>query len=125
MRGGAGGECGGDGKAGGSGGAPGVVGVEKSQASSGTVHTPQLRSHSSLSLMSLESQFRMPIVSMSAHVLVRWSSSSLFTQVFTTQGAAGLGGECRIGHSVLVPSAKTMCHGTECGSRSVSLCMYT
>ena len=46
------------------------------------------------------------------------------THVFTTHGAAGLGGELAIGHSVVVPSARTVCHGTEWGSLS-SLCMYT
>ena len=71
--------------------------------------------------MSLESQLSIPIASMSAHVLVRWSSSSLFTHVFGTQGAAGLGGGVVIGHSVIVPSAKTMCHGAEWGSLSLNL----
>jgi hypothetical protein len=68
-------------------------------------------------------QSSVPIWMTVAQSTSRWRESSSLMHVFGTQGAAGLGGECRMGHSVVVPSATTMVHGTECGSLSVSLCM--
>ena len=99
----------------------GPGGGETPQASSGTVHTPQLSAQRSLSSWLVQSS--VPIWMTVAQSTSRWRESSSLMQVFGTQGADGLGGECRMGHSVIVPSARTMCQGTECGSLSVSLCM--
>jgi hypothetical protein len=122
MRGGAGGERGGAGSDGGTGGVAGaVVGNGTPQASSGTVHTPQLSAQRSLSSWLVQSS--VPIWMTVAQSTSRWRESSSLMHVFGTQGAAGLGGGVVIVHSVVVPSLRTMCHGAECGSLSVSLCM--
>jgi hypothetical protein len=121
MRGGAGGEDGGAGLRGGRGGRVGGVGNGTPHTLSGTVHTPQLSAQRSLSSWLVQSS--VPIWMTVAQSTSRWRESSSLMHVFGTQGAAGLGGGVVIGHSVLVPSASTMCHGAECGSLSVSLCM--
>ena len=65
-------------------------------------------------MMSLDWQLRTPMASMSEHVEKACIWSNLSKQWFSTHGADG--GDVRMGHSVVDPSAKSSIQGGECTS---------